>query len=432
MIRCRLLTVFWLFFTAWSSSLQAQVAGLQGDPMGPIPSLQVQVRASETAEFCSPAPGTLCLGRDRFGVEIEWTDFAGTSGPATALPFLSDDSGLFWFFDSNNWEVLVKVLQGCELNGHFWVFAAATTDVAYVLRVTDHVAGVVKEYSNPLGVAAPAITDTEAFPTCQVVGGRPDLLLFANPTSVPVQGSSVVTAIVRDAAGNLAGPGTRIHLEASLGTVEGEISTDVGGQAEAIFTAGDQPGRAMVTASVDGADQVSVELTVLETPSAELFLVANPSILTVLDATEITVVARDADGIALGAGRSIRLLADLGSIEHEVVTDERGEAVALFTAGDRPGIGSVTAFAGGSPPAQVDLEIRDAPAGLFSRVSVRSWNVSGSNRSDSTSPSSTPWESPFPTRSSGCPASGVASSSVRLSPIGEAQRSPFSSSNPLT
>ncbi len=62
--------------------------------------------------------------------------------------------------------MLVKVLDGCPVNQHFWVFAAATTNVEYTLRVTDTETGAVEEYLNPLGVASPAIIDTEAFMTC--------------------------------------------------------------------------------------------------------------------------------------------------------------------------------------------------------------------------------------------------------------------------
>ncbi|MCP3957063.1 MAG: hypothetical protein GY719_04360 [bacterium] len=83
------------------------------------------------------------------------------------LPFGSSDSGLFWFFTPGNWELLVKVLDGCSINDRFWVFAAATTDVEYTLRVTDIETGRVQEYFNPLGRSAAAITDTEAFATCQ-------------------------------------------------------------------------------------------------------------------------------------------------------------------------------------------------------------------------------------------------------------------------
>ena len=58
------------------------------------------------------------------------------------------------------------MLDGCGLNNRFWVFSAATTNVAYTLTVTDSETGTKKEYVNPLGVSAPAITDTDAFATC--------------------------------------------------------------------------------------------------------------------------------------------------------------------------------------------------------------------------------------------------------------------------
>ena len=73
---------------------------------------------------------------------------------------------MFWFFNADNWEMLIKVLNGCSITNHFWVFAAATTNVEYTLQVTDTDTGVVKQYFNPLGVSAAAITDTGAFATC--------------------------------------------------------------------------------------------------------------------------------------------------------------------------------------------------------------------------------------------------------------------------
>ncbi|MEM7351855.1 MAG: hypothetical protein AAF657_13740 [Acidobacteriota bacterium] len=118
-----------------------------------------------TAE-CTPDASSLCLNDGRFKVEVAWVDFGSNTGTGQVVPAVSNDSGLFWFFNSDNWEMLVKVLNGCEINDHFWVFAAATTDVEYTLRVTDTETGAVTEYSNPLGRAAPAITDTSAFPTC--------------------------------------------------------------------------------------------------------------------------------------------------------------------------------------------------------------------------------------------------------------------------
>lgn len=56
---------------------------------------------------CLSDPQTLCLDDGRFDVEVEWTDFGGASGPGRVVPFQGVDSGMFWFFDENNWEILV-------------------------------------------------------------------------------------------------------------------------------------------------------------------------------------------------------------------------------------------------------------------------------------------------------------------------------------
>ena len=116
---------------------------------------------------CSATAANLCLQTTgRFKVEALWRDFAGGTGVAPVVPFASSDSGLLQFFNADNWEVLVKVLDACGLNDRFWLFAAATTDVEYALRVTDTENGSSKTYLNPLGNASPAITDTDAFATC--------------------------------------------------------------------------------------------------------------------------------------------------------------------------------------------------------------------------------------------------------------------------
>lgn len=116
---------------------------------------------------CVPGPQTMCLNAGRFRVEVEWRDGTGETGPGqVVLGTLAGDSGLFWFFSPANWEMLVKVLDGCAINDRFWVFAGATTDVAYTLTVTDIHTGQSKSYPNPLGSAADSITDTGALAVC--------------------------------------------------------------------------------------------------------------------------------------------------------------------------------------------------------------------------------------------------------------------------
>jgi len=126
-------------------------------------------RAYATAfSNCAQNARTLCLQQDRFQVRVTWRDFDGKIGTGHTVPITSEDSGLFWFFSPSNWELLVKVLDGCDLNQNFWVFAAATTNVEYTLKVTDTLTGEERDYENLLGVSAPAITDTAAFSTCSV------------------------------------------------------------------------------------------------------------------------------------------------------------------------------------------------------------------------------------------------------------------------
>lgn len=86
-----------------------------------------------------------------------------TSGNAT-VAVSSPGSGIFWFFSPDSWEVMVKVINACGLNGHYWVFTAATTNVYYQLNVTDVQSGQPKLYFNYPGPPAPAVTDTSAFP----------------------------------------------------------------------------------------------------------------------------------------------------------------------------------------------------------------------------------------------------------------------------
>jgi predicted esterase len=119
----------------------------------------------EPAPLCVPSDTNLCLNRSRFRVEVAW-DANGTTGRGRVVAGAAADSGLFWFFGADNWELLVKVLDACTVNHRYWVFAAAATDVHYVLTVTDTATGSIARYENQAGRPAAATTDTNAFSTC--------------------------------------------------------------------------------------------------------------------------------------------------------------------------------------------------------------------------------------------------------------------------
>ena len=113
---------------------------------------------------CEPDSETLCLHEGRYELQADWWTGDGKSGSAEVVPKATRDSGLFRFFDADNWEILIKVLDGCAVNGHHWVYGASTTDLGYAIRVRDTATDDVKEYRNEPGRPAPAITDGKAFP----------------------------------------------------------------------------------------------------------------------------------------------------------------------------------------------------------------------------------------------------------------------------
>lgn len=111
----------------------------------------------------------LCL-QDRFSIHTRFrTGPPGTAdAQAPVLPCAAgcSGSGIFYFFNLNNWEIMAKAINGCALNDRWWFFSAATTNVHYRIEVMDVQAGVNKIYFNYPGPPAPAVTDTSAFATC--------------------------------------------------------------------------------------------------------------------------------------------------------------------------------------------------------------------------------------------------------------------------
>lgn len=100
---------------------------------------------------------------DRFAVYIDNISNHPGNGIATPVRFGSQESAFFWFYGDQNFEVMIKVLNGCALNGKYWVFAGALTNQQYRIRVGDAQTQVIKNYTNTLGTNAAAITDTNAF-----------------------------------------------------------------------------------------------------------------------------------------------------------------------------------------------------------------------------------------------------------------------------
>ncbi len=114
-----------------------------------------------TLATCALGSGQLCLD-GRFRVAVRFTDPRnGQAASGTPVP-LTGDTGAFWFFAPANLELVVKVIDGRAVNGHFWVFHGALSDVGYTITVTDSVTGAQRAYhNNPHTLASGA--DVSAF-----------------------------------------------------------------------------------------------------------------------------------------------------------------------------------------------------------------------------------------------------------------------------
>jgi len=134
--------------------------------VGPLPAGTYDVGSGLfTAQFVvsdfHPVPiNSLFLAHQRFGATVAWHT---ASAQGIGLPeALTDNSGYFWFFDPSNPELLVKVLDGTPVNGHFWVFLGGLSDVAYTVTITDRFTGKERTYTNTPGTLA-SHADTAAF-----------------------------------------------------------------------------------------------------------------------------------------------------------------------------------------------------------------------------------------------------------------------------
>ena len=147
-------------------SLAAPTGGASLDDERFASTLTILDNDGSTA-LCTGDDDTLCLGSRRFRIEVSWRTQDGNTGRGRVIP-QGDRSGLVWFFDPENIEMLIKVLDACSVPGleAHWVFFAATTNVDFTVEVTDTATGLTREYFNPGGQAAQPIQDTLTFRTC--------------------------------------------------------------------------------------------------------------------------------------------------------------------------------------------------------------------------------------------------------------------------
>ena len=169
-----------VFAVALLAILPVASNGAAGSSVGHAPESSTSGCSSDT---------TLCLSEGRFLLDATWTKPDGTSGVAHAVA-VTPDSGYFWFFDQENIELVIKTLNGCSVNDHYWVFAGGLTNLAVTVTVTDTTTNRTKTYTNFQGTPFQPITDTTAFESCPAglaAAGNPEEpredLLLSTPTA---------------------------------------------------------------------------------------------------------------------------------------------------------------------------------------------------------------------------------------------------------
>jgi hypothetical protein len=236
------------------------------------------------------------------------------------------------------------------------------------------------------------------------------LAIAANPSTVSLNGTSTVTVIGRRPNGSPLIPGTEIQFSTNLGSIEPAIATtDSNGQVTAIFRADNRAGAATITASTgtssspgpgptpnpsptpttgtsvlteEATGGVSVTTTIQVGESAgtkpTLVLSASPNSIPVQESARITVIARNADGSPVAAGRTIILTTTLGTLSPDrPTTKSDGTATSTLSSGSQSGTATITAILGSSEAATTTVTIRDAATAISLQANPASISSAG-------------------------------------------------------
>jgi hypothetical protein len=110
----------------------------------------------------------------RFSATLSWTD-ATARPPLSAQPVVSPvgNSGAFWALRPEDWEVTLRLVDGCDRNGFFWVLASGYSRLGTELEITDTWTGTKKTYRKEVGRLFKPIQDRQAFDTCAATPPTP-------------------------------------------------------------------------------------------------------------------------------------------------------------------------------------------------------------------------------------------------------------------
>ncbi len=102
----------------------------------------------------------LCLQGGKFNV---WANLGDVPTTGVLLPG-TDEAGLMFAYSPTNPELLIKVLNGCWYNGHWWVYIGTATDQPFTVAVKHVPTDRSKRFDGEEALLGEA--DIQAFP-CQ-------------------------------------------------------------------------------------------------------------------------------------------------------------------------------------------------------------------------------------------------------------------------
>jgi hypothetical protein len=170
-----------------------------------------RVVAQRFAGGCLDEPTTLGLRGGRFTVRARWQLPDGRQGDARGWS-LGRDSAALWFFDPENPELFVKLLDGGPINGSFWLFTGALTSAAVDLELVDTTTGARRAYRKEPGSPASTV-DLDAFPSPPGATATRERPLLGSWLAAPGQASEKPSA-----SGSLDTPGDRSAVAAPPAT----------------------------------------------------------------------------------------------------------------------------------------------------------------------------------------------------------------------
>ena len=179
-------------------------------------------------------------------------------------------------------------------------------------------------------VAAAATTATVKVQVGETDTTRPTLIVSANPSTVPVQGTATVTVIAREQDGSPVQPGQDVTLTTTLGSFTDSTPTITsGGTATTTLRAGTQAGTATITAILGASAAVTTTVNIRDA-ATNLLLSATPaSIPRTGGEVELTAFVSNAQGEPV-ANAPVSFTTSRGTLTTFVLTGSDGTATSTL------------------------------------------------------------------------------------------------------